>query len=198
MTIKELEKKMAELDELQAETENAHVKLKAQMAELEKLQAETENAHAKLIAQMAELKERGEEKPKPPHPRWKANFGEEYFIIRDRVIAYYSSNDGFDDAMHNIGNYFSSKEEADFALERLKVLTEMREWAGKWDDTFVLTYVGNNDFVQISSVLMSRNTFGEMRFATKEDAEGCIKAVGKERLLRYYFMVPEEDDDGID
>ena len=179
MNIKELEKKMAELDELQAETENAH---------------------AKLIAQMAELKERGEEKPKPPHPRWEPENGERY---------YYLDCDGWIESSEtisseckkykaDIGNLFNSVEEAKFAAERLKVLAEMREWAGKWDDTFVLTYIGNDDFVQISSVLMSRNTFGEMRFATKEDAEGCIKAVGKERLLRYYFMVPEEDDNGID
>ena len=167
MTIEELEKKLTELDDLRVE----------------------------MNKQIAELKARGEEKPKPPHPRPYLECHQNYFYVNliGEVCKSNWLSDRYDLGAREIGDVFMDESAAEFAAERLKVLAEMREWAGKWDDTFVLTYVGNNDFVQISSVLMSRNTFGEMRFATKEDAEGCIKAVGKERLLRYYFMVPEED-----
>ena len=172
MTIEELEKKLTELDDLRVE----------------------------MNKQIAELKARGEEKPKPPHLRPYLEDDQNYFFINARGKIENSKwmSDRFDLGAREIGNIFMGETAAEYAAERLKVLAEMREWAGKWNDTFVLTYIGNDDFVQISSVLMSRNTFGEMRFATKEDAEGCIKAVGKERLLRYYFMVPEEDDNGID
>ena len=82
---------------------------------------------------------------------------------------------------------------AEFAIERLKVLAEMREWAGDWDDVFVLTYMGSEDIVRACTVVSFRNTFGEMRFATKEDALNCIKAVGEDRIKKYYFMIPEEE-----
>lgn len=193
MTIEELEKKMAELDELQAETENAHAKLKAQMAELEELQAESENAHAKLIAQMAELKERGEEKPKPPHPRWKPEEGEYYYWFtgqgtpsQDKWVASACDRD-----LYNIGNVFFDLKTAEFAAERLKVLAEMREWAGNWNDTWVMIYDGWSP--KAISIHAPDVTFGELRFATREDAEGCIKAVGKDRLIKYYFGVRDHE-----
>lgn len=173
MTIEELEMKLTELDGLRAETNK-------RIEELNK--------------QVAELKKQGEEKPKPPHPRWKPERDEPYYTIHVGCACAGLNtwdSDTLDGDIYSLGFVFKTEAETEFAIERLKVLAEMREWAGKWDDTFVLTYVGNDDFVQISSVLMSRNTFGEMRFTTKEDAKNCIKAVGKERLKKYYFLIPE-------
>lgn len=192
MTIEELEKKMAELDELQAETENAHVKLKAQMAELEKLQAETENAHAELIAQIAELKERGEEKPMPPHPRWMPQKDEGYWVICNALGTYSWDNDESDNYYYTACNVFKTRDAAKFALEYLKVIVEMREWAGKWDDEYTLRYEKNGRIAAFS-ISLPHKSYGEMRFATREDAMNCIKAVGEERLIRYYFGKPEEE-----
>lgn len=86
-----------------------------------------------------------------------------------------------------------TKAEAEFAAERLKVLTEMREWVGNWNDEFSLRY-DENSGIETYLHLFPCKTYGEMRFATKEDAINCIEAVGEERLKKYYFCLPKDDE----
>ena len=161
--------------------------------------AEVEKKLEELKAEIAELKAWHDEKPKPPHPRWKpkdnelyytnTGYGETcnwfYYSIGDdtRVIGRYS-----------IGNVFRTEAEAEFAAERLKVLAKMREWAGNYNDPYAISYIGfNNQDVQIIVVdKTGYSSFGEMRFATREDAKNCINEVGEDRIIKYYFMVPEE------
>jgi hypothetical protein len=168
--------------------------------EFEKKLTELEDLHNELKAQIAELKAQGEEKPKPPHPRPYPVDGQNYFSFNCMGGVYESEwcSDQYDLDARESGNVFFGKTAAEFAAERMKVLAEMREWAGNWDDGVALKYDGTKKLISAIFISPRQYTFGDMRFATKEDAEGCIKAVGKERLLRYYFMVPEEDDDGID
>lgn len=146
----------------------------------------------------------GVERPMPPHPRWKPLPGDDYYFIGnagdvydDGIDEYFGRGGALSNSRAEIGNLFAKADGAFAAVMRLKTLAEMREWAGKWDDKFVLIYIGNDDRVSVSTILIRRNTFGELRFATKEDAENCIKAIGKDRLKKYYFMIPEEkhDDD---
>lgn len=136
------------------------------------------------------------EKPKlrPPHPRWKPAFPERYYSIFHNGLPVLENWSGYsnDEREYEIGNIFRTRTEAEFEAERLKVLAEMREWAGSWDDIYVLTYIGSKDIVSFSNVVMVRNTFGEMRFATEKDAKNCIKTVGADRIKKYYFMIPEE------
>lgn len=174
MTIKELEKKLAEL---------------------EKLQAETENAHAKLKAQIAELKALREELPKPPHPRWKPERDEHYYTIDiGGACAGWETwdSDNFDGDIYSLGFVYKTDAETEFAIERLKVIAEMREWAGRWNDGYTIS-VDSCDNTKID--VFDRRILwpsGEMRFASRKDAENCIKAVGEDRIKKYYFMIPED------
>lgn len=159
---------------------------------------------------IAELKDRYEErinelqdriyeltgKPKlqPPHPRWMPEIDGIYYYIYSKE----AHNTYWGDTTYNIGNYsvgnvFKTKEEAEFAVERLKALAEMREWAGNYNDPYAIAYIGfNNQDVQIIVVdNMGYSSFGEMRFATSKDAKNCINEVGEDRIKKYYFMVPE-------
>lgn len=177
MTLEELEKKLAKLEDL-------HAELKAQIAELKARDEEPP-------------KPRDEEPPKPPHPRWKPAPGELFYGNKGDMAwdwSLWDSTDGYKLGCYSWGNAYKTKGEAIFAAERLKTIAEMREWAGNWDDTFVLTYIGNDDIVSFNTVLTFRNTFGEMRFATRKDAENCIKAVGEDRIKKYYFMIPEDTE----
>lgn len=132
--------------------------------------------------------------PKPPHPRWKPEEEEQYYTIN---VGYacaglnYWDCDTLDGDIYSLGFVFKTEAEAEFAIERLKVLAEMREWAGKWDDPWVMIYDGWSP----KAILIHAPdvTFGELRFATREDAEGCIKAVGKDRLIKYYFGVRDHE-----
>ena len=166
MTIEEIEKRQDELaamwDELQAEI-NA----------LKNAQAE-------------------EAKPKPPHPRWKPAFREEYYSIFHNGLPVLENWSGCsnDEREYEIGNIFRTRTEAEFEAERLKVLAEMREWAGNYNDGYSLIYDIDKKRVCYTPA-SERLVFGEMRFTTGADAEECIEAIGAERLMKYYFLIQE-------
>lgn len=141
-------------------------------------------------------RENVEDEPMPPHQRPEPKEGDMY---------YYISADGFvllrswfgaprDDNSRAIGNVFAAEEAAEFAVERLKVLAEMREWAGRWNDEFTLRY-NETSGVEILTHYLPEKSYGEMRFATKEDAINCIKTVGEDRIKKYYFMISEDEAD---
>lgn len=131
--------------------------------------------------------------PKPPHPRWKLEFKQKYYVISTsgHPIETYWAGCLDDLNEYAIGNLFIDKQAAEFAIERLKVLAEMREWAGKWDDEFTIRY-DNDHGIETYFHVFPFKSYGEMRFATKEDAINCINAVGEDRIKKYYFMIPEE------
>ena len=172
MTIEELETKLTELDGLRAETNK-------RIEELNK--------------QIAELKKQGEEKPKPPHPRWKPERRKLYYTINVGNACAGSSTwdgDNVDGDIYSLGFVFKTEDETEFAIERLKVLAEMREWTGNWRNVYTLAWDNVHDKIIIYTSLVYH---GELCFATKEDAENCIKAVGADRIKKYYFMVSEDE-----
>lgn len=131
--------------------------------------------------------------PTPPHPRWKPKMDQRYYYIiatGDPTSAGWIEN-AFDYGRYDIGNIFKSKDEAGFTVERLKVLAEMQEWAGKWNDEFSIR-LEEDSGIEAYFHVFSEKSYGEMRFATKEDVQNCIKTVGEDRIKKYYFMIPED------
>ena len=85
---------------------------------------------------------------------------------------------------------FKTEAEAEFAIERLKVIAEMREWAGNWNDRYAISVDPCDKKLKVlDRILLWSN--GDMRFATEKDAKNCLKAVGEDRIKKYYFMIPE-------
>lgn len=152
---------------------------------------------ADLQSQIEELKqaEIEEDSPKPPHPRWKPKRDEPYYTINVGCACAGSctwDSDNIDGDIYSLGFVFKTEAETEFAIERLKVLAEMREWSGKPNDHYRLALDYN-----MSELIANRTDCpylinSDMRFATKEDAENCINAVGADRIKKYYFMIPEE------
>lgn len=129
----------------------------------------------------------------PPHPKPKLHCGEKYYYNEhDSVTFGYFWNDtDWDFGRLAIGNVFVTENAAKFAAERLKVLAQMREWAGNWNDPYRILYIDGR--VESETVFVGRCiSYGEIRFATEADAKNCIKAVGKDRLKKYYFGIPED------
>ena len=102
-----------------------------------------------LERQLAELKntEIEEDIPQPPHPMWKPEEDGQYWYISEygTTLKFIWYGDEDDDHKFKFGNLYKTKEEADYAAERMKVLAEMREWAGKWDDDYTIRYHGEVD-----------------------------------------------------
>lgn len=95
----------------------------------------------------------------------------------------------------SIGNCYRYEADAKFAVERMKVLAEMRKYACNDDDPdeprITITY---NPDVPWDFLYVSLNyNFGAPRFDSEEAARACVAAIGEGRLKKYWFGV----NDGI-
>lgn len=160
---------------------------------------EYEKKIAELQAQIDELRneridETNSAPPTPPHPRWEPSNGDTYYMIDTCggvcIQDWTGINNEIDKSRLSCGNVFKTRAEAEFAAERRNVLAEMQEWAGKWDDKYILR-CDEKKKIETYSQISPHKSYGEMRFATKEDAENCIGAVGEDRIKKYYFLIPE-------
>ena len=166
MTLEELEKKLSELDDLRSE-----------------LNKKIEEMKTELYA--------------PPHPRWKPKYEEHYYYIaKNGEINGINRWDGnsVDKQVYDSANMFKTEAEAEFALEKRKVLAEMNEWAGHNYDGAYIYYHRPSDEIMINWDGNSTYCFGDIRFKCVDDAENCIKAVGKERIKKYYFGISDKED----
>lgn len=132
--------------------------------------------------------------PKPPRPRWKPEIKEHYYFIDSKgyVADLGWAEDQFDLHHFNIGNMFERYDDAAFALERLKVLAQMREWAGNWNDPWYLRFFDGN--IAVNERILTTMNLGELRFACKDDAENCIRVIGEDRIKKYYFRIPDNEE----
>ena len=129
---------------------------------------------------------------------WKPEYDEWYFyvsgygIVRSNVWI----NDCIDNGYYEIGNCFKTEEEAKFALEKLKVETELRRFAeenneykidwknrnqNKW--FIYYDYVMKNIGVVYDTVLRTHCIY----FSSKEIAEQAIQVIGVNRLKKYFL-----------
>lgn len=72
-----------------------------------------------------------ENKKKETKKRWKPNFGEDYFRIDPfgNITSLKWENDVFDNKYYNARNIYKTKEEAEFEVERRKIMTELQNYA---------------------------------------------------------------------
>lgn len=162
------------------------------LEELEKKLTVLDDFRSELKTQIAELKAQKEEKPTPPHPRWKPKRDEPYYTINVGCACAGLNtweSDHLDGDIYSLGFVFKTEAETEFAIERLKVLAEMREWAGHNDDGAYIYYHKPSDKILVGWSDYSTCCFEGIHFKCLDDAENCIKAVGKDRLIKYYFGV---------
>lgn len=96
----------------------------------------------------------------------------------------------------SIGNVFLTKENAEFAIERLKVIAELKKYAKEFSDeewqnqSIVKHYIRYDSQSCRVYVMVSFFVKGtELYFETKEKAKEAIEAVGEERVKKYYLGV---------
>ena len=151
------------------------------------LQKKLDEASKKLEAAEAEAANM------PPHSKWRPEDCQYYYFIDDCGMVccdeWREKEDDF--VRYEYGNVYKTAAAAAEESDRREVISEMREWAGRWDDPWVIMY----QCCEITATKMSSyeiyTTKGEMRFAKKEDAENCINAVGELQIRKYYFGIPD-------
>lgn len=145
------------------------------------------------------LKKSNERKSKK---RWRAviNGGKYYWICSDgkifEVKDYGRNSDNF---CYQTYNYFKTKKEAEFEIEKRLVYQELKDYAlehneGKINfynqeqDKFYIYYRSNENRLIISYT----NTWYDMLgvyFTSKEIAQNAINTIGEDRIKKYLFGV---------
>lgn len=115
-----------------------------------------------------------------------------YFLTQiGEVITDTWTDHEIDKSRISIGNCFKSEEEAEFAVERLKVIHELSELtrpfiyeSDSW--CFYLNSEGEFDYY---AVYETRYLYGDYYFDTKEEAQRAIDQIGEDRIKKYLFGV---------
>lgn len=141
---------------------------------------------------------------KPKNKVWKPEKDETY---------YYSYSDGnieeatwdnlnIDKNRYAIGNCFKTKEDAEFALERQKVITELKrfalehndkeiDWSNDDEQKYCLYFNHERNRIMINNFYVSQFLSEQIYFTSDTIARQAIKEIGEERLKKYYFEVKE-------
>ena len=138
------------------------------------------------IAELEELAKEEQEFPK---------MGDIYWRIDDRgsVDNCMYNNYYTDNHRQAIGNFFKTKEQAVFALEKLKVEAELRKYSrpfeyGKFNHYLFLDIDGDSFRTDFTSYCPPQ---GAIYFESEEKAQEAVSAIGKERIKKYIFGVED-------
>ena len=136
-----------------------------------------------LKKRIAELEEQAKEEQEFPQD------GDVYWYINPLGFAFHDEWSGFITEGHKIeiGNIFKTKEQADFAVEKLKVEAELRKFSrpfeyGKFNYCLLFDIDGNNFRTDVTSYCPSQ---GAIYFESEEKAQEAVSAVGKECRSRW-------------
>lgn len=121
--------------------------------------------------------------------------GYEYWYIDDAGDILNEKWDGLDFEEYRLamGNIFKTKEQAEFAVEKLKVESELRKYSTPFKED------ENNCFIQINSsynnIVIDTDegyqTQGTIYYETRKEALLAIDTVGEERIKEYIFGVED-------
>lgn len=144
-----------------------------------------------LEKELAELK--ANPPKREPGERWEPEVRDEFwFVKKDGFI----SHDIWTDAIIDIEmldnfNVFQTKEEAEFQVERIKVMRELDLWAmenvRKIIGKYYIYYDSDGNTVSIDK--LAYYAVVPHVFKSKEIAQKAIQAIGEDRLKKYYFKV---------
>lgn len=132
---------------------------------------------------------------------WKPEENETYYYIKAAGVIncqeYYNTS-SFSTSNYEIGNCFKTKEEAEFAVEKQKVTTELKRFAQEhndkigWNNYDWKYYLVYNYFNETIDVYWTGEIKGnDIYFTSKELAQEAINIIGAYRLKKYYFEVED-------
>ena len=138
------------------------------------------------ITELEELAKEEQEFPQDGHWYW--------YITSDAGVGMSSWGEfEFEKEQLSIGNIFRTKQEAEFAVEKLKVEAELRKFSRPFKEDeynyFIQIHPSHNNIVTESDDYYQ--TQGTIYFESTTIANEAIDTVGEERIKKYIFGVEE-------
>ena len=118
---------------------------------------------------------------------------ENYWYINSagHVFLEFWGNTSSEHKMYEIGNVFKTKEEAEFEVERRKVLHELRMMGRPFKENAKNWVVSLDIYNNISATysVFSRYIYGDYYFDTEDEALEAVEKIGADRIKKYLFGI---------
>lgn len=159
---------------------------------LEKLNKQEREELASLINKMMDEKK-----------EWEPQKGERYWTFSHQGNAVESlyKNDEIDIGLRRMGWMFQTKEKAEFAIERQKVLAELEKYAVEHNDPETEEWNGSNVHYEIAYDLSTKELYAKgadhikgmspVYFSSIPTAIDAMVKVGEGRIRKYIFGLDE-------
>ncbi len=95
-----------------------------------------------------------------------------------------------DEGRLSIGNVFKTEKEAEFEVERLKILAIMKKYSRpfkKEDENWVISFDETENFITYD--IWWDINFSVPIFESREMAQKVVEEIGEDRLKKYYFRL---------
>ena len=134
---------------------------------------------------------------KPLKRRWKAETDEMYFVVSGDggIFSGIEKGTTFNKKTYELGNYFATKEEAEFELNKRLVLQQLKDYAFShnrveldWNNQQQPKY-----FIVKSATglawerIYSRQYSEQAYFSSAEILSSAIKTIGRDKIIKYLF-----------
>ena len=125
-----------------------------------------------------------------------------YYICSSGIIDYVNWKDTeIDNQRYALGNCFRTKEEAEFEVEKLKVIAELKRFALEHNEPIDWNNVKQNKYFiyfyykdeMIDVDFWQTLKHNDIYFTSEELAQQAIKEIGEDKIKKYYLGV--EDDE---
>lgn len=122
--------------------------------------------------------------------------GDEYYAINDfgSVIRWTYKGDWADIGAFEIGNAFKTKEEAEFEVEKKKVIAELSRFCEPYSSNTHCVYLyylrDTDEFVAYTDPAMEPD-MGAYCFEDEDVALKAVKEIGGDRIAKYLFGVED-------
>lgn len=131
-----------------------------------------------------------------PNSIWELQNGDTYYAIDYSEMTVHSiefCNDEYDLNNRELRNCFLTKEEAEFALERIKIEAEMLTLGGRRKfknnrDNCGIYHIDDSIYAKSYRYVIIQ---GLIYFDSIKEAEDAIKKIGEDRIKKYIFGVEE-------
>lgn len=143
-----------------------------------------------LKERIAELEE--QEKDEQGLPQYDYKY---WYVDFDGSVSstFYDNNHYIDRYHQEIGNMFKTKEQAEFAVEKLKVEAELRKFSRPFECGEINQYIfldTDSDRIDVENRYYFP-TQGTIYFESAEKVQQALKSVGRERIKKYIFGVED-------